>query len=73
MNWAKDGAPSDNGIEKSFECQIMDWSDDIAYSTHDLEDGLKAGMISYDKVLPFESKICGQLGKKGLWDEGAWS
>lgn len=72
VGWAKDGAPSDNGIEKSFECLIMDWSDDIAYSTHDLEDGLKAGMITYDKVLPFEHKIKGQLEKKSLWDEKAW-
>lgn len=74
VNWVKEGAPSgEHGVEKSFECQIMDWSDDIAYSTHDLEDGLKAGMITYDKVLPFENKIRGQLEKKGLWDEGAWS
>lgn len=34
--------------KKTFECEIMDWADEIAYSVHDLEDGIKAGMISLD-------------------------
>ncbi len=35
-----------SGHKQSFECQIMDVADNIAYSVHDLEDSLKAGLLT---------------------------
>jgi dGTP triphosphohydrolase len=36
---------------KTVECQIMDIADDIAYSTYDFEDAMKAGFTSLLDVL----------------------
>jgi len=43
FNWMRTGAPMD---KKCIEAQIMDWSDDCAYSVHDLEDAIFANQVS---------------------------
>ena len=35
---------------RSIECQLMDWSDDAAYSLNDLADGIHSGIINKEKL-----------------------
>lgn len=71
VQWARKGAPDDPDAH-SIECEIMNWSDDVAYSTHDLEDGIKSGFISYGKIDSVEDKVKKTLDARNEWDNKIW-
>ncbi|WEK55873.1 MAG: dNTP triphosphohydrolase [Candidatus Cohnella colombiensis] len=45
----------------TLEAQLMDLSDDIAYSTHDLEDGIRAGKIHMNASLFEDDRVVAHL------------
>ena len=40
--------PGGDGEQYTLEAQIVDLSDEIAYSSHDIDDGLTSGLLSFD-------------------------
>ena len=56
FNWLKTGSPRES---KPIECQIMDLSDDIAYSVHDIEDAIVTG--AFNPELVSDSNVADQV------------
>ena len=43
--WMREPVPAERQYTQSFEAQVMEWADDVAYAIHDLEDFCLAGLL----------------------------
>ena len=68
--WAMEEANAERDLElgswPSLEAQVAAISDDIAYDNHDIDDGLRAGLLDIDELveLPMVARLWAAIGER---------
>ena len=62
LGWGPNATGSD--ARQSFECQLMDWCDDVTYAVHDVEDFYMVGMIPLERIFKHEQVFATHLGQR---------
>jgi len=68
--WAMEEANAERDLElgswPSLEAQVAAISDDIAYDNHDIDDGLRAGLLDIDELveLPIVARLWSAIGER---------
>jgi len=60
-----------SGMQSSAECQLVDLSDSIAYDAHDIDDALRAGLLTLDDLAALDlwNEAVAKVGDAELFDD----
>jgi dGTPase len=67
--WVRSGRTDE---ARPLESQVMDWSDDVAYSVHDVEDGIVSGLIDLPAVVAGAYREVAAVAAEHYSDAGVW-